>query len=56
MDEDKVVYQPAATKDAIFNTFLEISQQYALAIQNLENYMAIINRNTLIYYHINGKD
>lgn len=50
MDKEEVVSQPTASND----TILEISQQNALAIQNLEKDVVIIKRSTTIDNDINS--
>lgn len=42
--------------DTNFNALLETTQQNYLTIQNLENDMAIIKRNTSRYNDINGNE
>lgn len=45
MDEDELISQPSI-EDTIGNNLLEMCQQNALAINNLEKDVAIIRRNT----------
>lgn len=45
MDEDKITIQLAAENTTV-NNLLEICQQNALAIQNMEKDVAIIKKNT----------
>lgn len=44
MDEDEVVAQPVVD-NSTFNTILDICQQIALSIHNLEKHMEIIKKN-----------
>lgn len=56
MDEDEVIAQQATENDTTFNTFMQICQQNALFIKNLEKDIDIIKSNTSIYDYINGKE
>lgn len=45
MGEDEYIVQPVTTNNTVHNTHMKISQQNALAIQNLANNMTIIKIN-----------